>query len=133
MTERRETVERLYEAINSGSLDDVGEIMSPDVTWVRPPDVPITGAVHGRRKVAKMWRAAAEPLESLRIEPTRIRELGDGLLAHVTISGTSGGDGARSSFEFSGSQTFRFGDDGGIAEVREFKTITEAEADLGGR
>ena len=130
MPDAIETVERLFEAINSGSLDDAGEIMSPDVTWVRPPDVPITGTVHGRKKVAKMWRAAAEPLERLRIEPTRIRELGAGLLAHVTISGTSGGEGERSSFQFAGTQTFRFGDDGAIIEVREFKTIPEAEADL---
>lgn len=130
MAERRDTVERLYEAINSASLDDAAEIMSPEVAWARPPDAPITGTVHGREKVAKMWRAAAEPLESLRIEPTRIRELGDGILAHVTISGTGGEEGARSSFEFSGSQTFRFREDGAIAEVREFKTIPEAEADL---
>ena len=38
-----------------------------------------------------MWRAFGEPLKGFEIEPTRIRELGEGLLAHVTFRGSATG------------------------------------------
>lgn len=131
MPDALEAVERLFAAINSGRLEDALEMMSPEVSWGRPPDVPVTGTIHGREKVAKMWRAFGDPLTGFEIEPARLREAGEGVLAHVTFRGSvDGADGERSSFEFAGAQTFRLGADGLIAEVREFKTIPEAEADL---
>lgn len=131
MPDAVEAVERLFAAINSGRLDDALEMMSPEVSWARPPDVPVTGTIHGREKVAKMWRAFGDPLTWFEMEPTRIREAPDGVLAHVTFKGSvDGADGERSTFEFAGAQTFRVGADGMIAEVREFKTIPEAEEDV---
>lgn len=132
MPDGLDQIRALYAAINAGELDAALEMMSPDVSWSRPPDVPVTCTLHGRDEVTRMWSAFGDPLTGFEIEPTRLRELGEGVLAHVTFRGTDkGAEGENSSFEFSGVQSFRLGDDGLIADVREFRTVPEGEADLG--
>ena len=132
MPEGLDQIRALYAAINAGELETALELMSPDVSWSRPPDVPVTGTIHGRDKVTRMWDAFGDPLTGFEIEPTRLRELGEGVLAHVTFRGTvKGADGEDSSFEFAGVQSFRLDGGGLIADVREFRTVPEGEADLG--
>lgn len=131
MPDRLQQIRALYAAINAGELETALEMMSPDVSWSRPPDVPVTGTLRGRDAVKRMWGAFDDPLTGFEIEPTRLRELDDGVLAHVTFRGTAkDADDENPSFEFSGVQSFRLDDDGLITDVREFKTIPEGEADL---
>lgn len=120
-----------YDAVNDGELEDASALLAEDVRWTRPPDVPLTGTIEGRAKVEQMWRSFQVPMEGFRIDPTQLRDLGEGALAHVTFSGTYDEGGKKTPFEFSGAQTFRVGEDGLISEIREFKTIPEGEADLG--
>ena len=119
MTGPGEPVEALYEAINGGG--GVRELLSEDVRWHRPPDVPITGTVEGAAAVAKMWHSFAGSLKSFEIAPSRLEVSGDRVLAPITMRG-SGADG---DFEFGGAQVFRV-TEGRIAEVWEFRSLPEA-------
>jgi ketosteroid isomerase-like protein len=120
-------VERFYGAINGGEIDLAIGLLSEDVRWSRPPDVPVTGTLEGTEAVRKMWRAFAGALERFEIEPTRLDLHGDQVLARITIRG-EGPDGA-GPFEFAGAQVFRIRD-GAIGEALEFRSIPEAEAAL---
>ena len=59
MPEGLDQIRALYAAINAGELETALELMSPDVSWSRPPDVPVTGTIHGRDKVTRMWGPSA--------------------------------------------------------------------------
>ena len=113
----------LYAAINAGEAEDGLGMLSADVRWHRPPDVPITGTVEGAKKVGRMWRAFTENVTGFEIEPSRLEVKGQMVLAPITMRGT-GKDG-KSSFEFAGVQVLRV-DGGMIAEVWEFRSLPEA-------
>ena len=59
-----ETVRAFYRAVNEGSPDEAIALLSEDVRWNRPPDVPVTGTLEGAEAVRKMFlrlrRAAGE-------------------------------------------------------------------------
>ena len=118
------TVHAFFEAINGGAVDEAVGLLSDDVRWSRPPDVPITGTLEGIEAVRKMWRAFTGSLESFEIEPRRLQESGERVLAPITMRGT-GRDGG--SFEFGGAQVFRVAGDR-IVEVHEFRSLPEARA-----
>ena len=125
MTGPGEPVEALYEAIGDGDADRVRKLLSEDVRWHRPPDVPITGTVEGAEKVGRMWRAFTENVTGFEIEPSRLEVSGEMVLAPITMRGT--GQDGKSPFEFAGVQVFRVAD-GEIAEVWEFRSLPEARA-----
>ena len=116
-------VEAFSAAINDGRTDEALELLTPDVRWHRPPDVPITGTLEGTEQVGKMWSAFMGSLERFEVVPGRFEHDGDRVLATVTFRG--GGD--RGDFEFSGAQVFTIRD-GLIAEVHEFRSLPEARA-----
>jgi ketosteroid isomerase-like protein len=118
-----------YAAFNAGRFEEALAILADDVTWARPPDVPITGTVTGRDEVMRLWRAATDRLESFEIEPTSISVHGNQALARITLRGEPGGGG--SPFEFAGAHVITV-EDGVIASVLEFRSLPEAEAALGG-
>lgn len=123
-----EIVRAFYEAINgNGGADEAVGLLSEDVRWSRPPDVPITGTLEGIEAVRKMWRAMTGSLERFEIEPTRYEERDDRVLAQVTMRGTAPEEGR--SFEFAGSQVFAVRD-GRISRVWEFRGLDEARAAL---
>lgn len=118
-------LERFYEALNEGDVDGAVALLAPEVSWDRPPDVPITGTVDGRDEVRKMWASFADATGAFEIEPTGYEapdvEDADRVLARVTFRGET--DGAP--FEFSGAQVFtvRYG---GITRVQEFRDLEQA-------
>jgi ketosteroid isomerase-like protein len=120
-----ETVAAFYAAVNNGRIDETAALLTEDVRWHRPPDVPITGTVEGSEKVGRMWRSFTETVEGFEISPSRLEVSGEMVLAPITMRGT-GRDG-KSSFEFAGVQVFRLAG-GEIAEVWEFRSLPEARA-----
>jgi ketosteroid isomerase-like protein len=119
-------LERFYEALNEGDVDGAVALLAPEVSWDRPPDVPVTGTVHGREEIRKMWASFVEQAGSFEIEPTGFEgpdsEDADRVLVRVTFRGGSEEAGA---FEFSGAQVFtvRYG---GITRVQEFRDLEQA-------
>ena len=133
MTERASPkqgmLERFYEALNEGDVDGAVGLLAPEVSWDRPPDVPITGTVNGREEVRKMWASFTDTAGAFEIEPTGFEapdsEDADRILARVTFRGGVEGN----SFEFSGAQVFtiRYG---GITRVQEFRDLEQARSAL---
>ncbi len=120
-------IEAFADAVNAGELERGLELLTPDVRWHRPPDVPITGTLEGAEQVERMWRAMMGPLERFEVVPGRFEHGGDRVLATVTFRGS----GERGDFEFSGAQVFTIRD-GLIAEVHEFRSLPEAREQLAG-
>jgi ketosteroid isomerase-like protein len=119
-------LERFYEALNEGDVDGAVDLLAPEVSWDRPPDVPVTGTVNGRDEIREMWAAFAQRAGKFEIEPTAFEapdsEEADRVLARITFRGQSD-DGTP--FEFSGAQVFtiRYG---GITRVQEFRDLEQA-------
>ena len=126
--ETAEIVRRLYRAINEGELDDAIDLLAEGVRWSRPPDVPITGTLEGVDAIRGMWQSVTGALQAFEVEPTRIDENGDRVLARITMRGTGTEEGA--SFEFSGAHVVTMRD-GRVERVQEFRSLPEAEAALG--
>ena len=120
-------IEAFADAVNAGELERGLELLTPDVRWHRPPDVPITGTLEGAEQVERMWRAMMGPLERFEVVPGRFEHGGDRVLATVTFRGS----GERGDFEFSGAQVFTIRN-GLIAEVYEFRSLPEAREQLAG-
>ena len=118
-------LERFYEALNEGDVDGAVALLAPEVSWDRPPDVPITGTVNGRDDIREMWASFAGAAGALEIEPTGFEgpdsDDADKVLVRVTFRGETDG----TPFEFSGAQVFtvRYG---GITRVQEFRDLEQA-------
>jgi ketosteroid isomerase-like protein len=125
----QEVVRAFYEAINGGGPDEAVGLLIEDVTWTRPPDVPISGTLEGVEAIRKMWRAMTSSLERFEIEPTSYEQSGDRVLAQITMRGTAPEEGR--SFEFSGNQVFTVRE-GRIAKVQEFRGLEEGREALAG-
>ena len=121
-----ETVRAFYRAVNEGSSGEAVALLSEDVRWHRPPDVPITGTLEGAEAVRKMFLAFGEPLERFEMEPGELREVAQAIVAPVTFRGVPR-DGEGRSFAFSGCQVFTLSE-GRIISVSEFKTLDEGLA-----
>lgn len=127
MAEPERLVAAFYEAINRGETNAALDLLADDVSWSRPPDVPIRGTEEGIDAVRRMWGAFTGSLQEFEIEPDRLEAHGDQVLAPITMRGTGRAEGT--SFEFSGAQLFTVAD-GRIADVQEFRTVLEAETAL---
>ena len=119
-------LERFYEALNEGDVEGAVALLAPEVSWDRPPDVPVTGTVNGREEIQEMWASFREHAGRFEIEPTGFEapdtDEADKVLARITFRGQSD-DGTP--FEFSGAQVFtiRYG---GITRVQEFRDLEQA-------
>ena len=99
-------LERFYEALNEGDVDGAVALLAPEVSWDRPPDVPVTGTVNGRDDIREMWASFADAAGKFEIEPTGFEgpdsDDADKVLVKVTFRGETDG----TPFEFSGAQVF---------------------------
>jgi ketosteroid isomerase-like protein len=122
-----EVVGAFFAAISNEDHERAGSLLTEDVRWHRPPDVPITGTIEGAEEVQRMWATFSGSLDSFEVVPSRFESGGGLVMAPVTMrgSGSSGG------FEFAGAQVFRV-EDGRIAEVWEFRSLPEARELLSG-
>ena len=82
-----ETLRRGYEALNSGDLSVVHELLDPDLEWQEDPASPEAGTHQGRDSFERFLRSWLESFDDFRIEPEEIIEEDDRLIALVHQSG----------------------------------------------
>ena len=72
-------VRQFYEALGSGDMPAVLDLLSDDVEWVYqgPPAIPFAGTRHGREGVAEFFSVLGETLEFERFEPREFVAQGD--------------------------------------------------------
>ena len=122
----RAVAQAFYDAINDSRLEQALALLSADVRWSRPPDVPVTGTIEGVGGVERMWRAFTGSLESFEIVPKHLEARGERVLATITMRGSSPDGGG---FEFGGCQVFTVAG-GRITAVEEFRSLDEGREAL---
>ena len=88
MAGNKETLERLYEAINSGNLDQVDQVLGDD--FVEHEEFP--GFPPTREGVKQLFSVAREAFADFRMEATQFVEEGDLVVAWVQMTGTHRGE-----------------------------------------
>ncbi len=88
-----EALERGYAALNRGDLSVVLDLLDPEIEWHEPATSPEGGAHRGRDSFERFLRGWLESFDGFRVEPERVVERGDKLVAVVrqTGSGRSSG------------------------------------------
>jgi ketosteroid isomerase-like protein len=82
-----EALQRGYEALNNGDLTLVLELLDPDLEWHEPGDSPEAGTHHGRDSFERFFRSWIESFDEFRVEPERVVQRGNDLVAVVQQSG----------------------------------------------
>jgi uncharacterized protein len=83
-----ETLRRAYDALNRGELSLVLDLLDPDIEWHEPPLSPHAGTHRGRDSFERFLRGWLESFDGFRVEPERVVERGDELVAIVRQTGT---------------------------------------------
>ena len=83
-----EALQRGYEALNRGDLSEVHALLHPDIEWQEGQGAPEGGIHQGRDAFEGFLRNWLESFDGFRIEPERIIEEDDRLIALVRQSGT---------------------------------------------
>jgi ketosteroid isomerase-like protein len=82
-----ESLRRGYEALNRGDLSVVSELLHPEIEWHEPGPGPEAGTYRGRESFERYLRGWRESFDDFRIEPERVIERDDRLIAVVRQSG----------------------------------------------
>jgi ketosteroid isomerase-like protein len=82
-----EALRRGYEALNSGDLSVVLELLDPEMEWHEPQPSPDAGTHRGRDSFERFFRGWMDSFEDFRVEPERVVERGRKLIAVVRQSG----------------------------------------------
>jgi uncharacterized protein len=90
-----EELERGYAALNRGDLSVVLDLLDPDIEWHEPAASLEGGAHRGRDSFERFLRGWMESFESFRVEPERVVQRGDELVAVVRQTGTGRSSGLR--------------------------------------
>jgi ketosteroid isomerase-like protein len=90
-----ETLKRGYAALNRGDLSVVLDLLDPEIEWHEPATSPEGGAYRGRDSFERFLRGWLESFEGFRVEPERVVERGDELVAVVRQTGTGRSSGLR--------------------------------------
>jgi uncharacterized protein len=83
-----ETLRRGYAALNRGDLSAVLELLDPDIEWHEPAHSPDAGAHRGRDSFERFLRGWIESFDGFRVEPERVVERGEDIVAVVHQTGT---------------------------------------------
>jgi uncharacterized protein len=83
-----ETLRRGYAALNRGDLSAVLELLDPDIEWHEPAHSPDAGTHRGRDSFERFLRGWIESFDGLRVEPERVIERGEDIVAVVHQTGT---------------------------------------------
>jgi ketosteroid isomerase-like protein len=121
-----ETVKRLYnECWVPGELDRMHEVLDPAIVWTAIESAPDAGTRRGYdecRAYMKEW------LDDFTLEPPEIHEAGSTATGDVVCSfagfATGRASGVRTDIRFA--IKCRFADDGRIASIYEYATLSEA-------
>jgi uncharacterized protein len=79
---------RGYAALNRGDVSVVVELLDPDLEWHEPGPSPEAGTHRGRDGFERFLRGWLESFDGFRVEPERVVERGDDLIAVVRQTGT---------------------------------------------
>jgi ketosteroid isomerase-like protein len=90
-----EALERGYAALNRGDLSVVLDLLDPDIEWHEPGDSPEAGTHRGRDSFERHFRGWLDSFEGFRVEPERVVERGDRLVAVVRQTGTGRASGVQ--------------------------------------
>ncbi|HET8822644.1 MAG TPA: nuclear transport factor 2 family protein [Thermoleophilaceae bacterium] len=82
-----EALERGYAALNRGDLSVVLELLDADIEWHEPGWSPEAGTHRGRDSFERFLRGWVESFEEFRVEPERVVQRGDRLVAVVRQTG----------------------------------------------
>lgn len=82
-----EALQRGYEALNRGDLAVVLELLDPDIEWHEPEPSPHAGTHAGRDSFERFLRGWIDSFDGFTVEPERILERDDRLIAVVHQSG----------------------------------------------
>jgi len=90
-----ETLKRGYAALNRGDLSVVLDLLDPDIEWHEPAWSPEAGTHRGRDSFERFFRGWLESFEQFRVEPERVVQRGDQLVAVVRQTGAGRSSGVR--------------------------------------
>lgn len=90
-----EALKRGYAALNRGDLSGVLELLDPEIEWHEPAPSPDAGTHRGRESFERFLRGWLESFDEFRVEPERIVERGDRLIAVVRQTGKGRSSGAQ--------------------------------------
>ena len=83
-----ETLKQGYQALNRGDLSGVRALLHPDIEWQEGPGAPEGGIHHGRDSFEGFLQNWLESFDAFRIEPEKILEHENLLIALVRQTGT---------------------------------------------
>lgn len=109
---RVERVRRGLEDYNSGDLEAVLPLFSPDVTVFTSPELPNSGTFHGHEGLLEWARTWLEAWETFEIDLVDVTAVGDAIIAMVRQVGTGKGSGLRVEMDLA--YLFRFEGDTAI-------------------
>jgi len=89
-----DVLRRGYAALNRGDLSVVLELLHPEIEWHEPSPSPDAGTHRGRESFERFLRGWLESFEEFRVEPERIVDRGDRLVAVVRQTGKGRSSGA---------------------------------------
>jgi len=78
-----ESLRRGYAALNRGDLSVVLDLLDPGIEWHEPAPSPDAGTCQGRESFERFLRGWLESFDEFRVEPQRIVEQDDRLIAVV--------------------------------------------------
>jgi len=82
-----EALQRGYEALNRGDLSVVLELLDPEIEWHEPEPSPDAGTHTGRDSFERFFRSWIDSFDGFKVEPERVVERDDNLIAVVHQSG----------------------------------------------
>jgi uncharacterized protein len=82
-----DTLKRGYSALNRGDLSGVHDLLNPDIEWHEPTPSPDAGSHRGRESFERFLRGWLESFDQFRVEPERIIEQDDRVIAVVRQTG----------------------------------------------
>jgi uncharacterized protein len=84
-----------YDALNRGDLSVVLDLLDPDIEWHEPGWSPEAGTHRGRNSFERFFRGWIESFDGFRVEPERVVERGDQLVAVVRQTGAGRSSGVQ--------------------------------------
>ena len=108
--ENVEIVRRGFDAWNRGDIEGFRAYISPEWEWHPARMFPGTDTVyHGAEGFTRFWKTFRAPWESMRAEAERIEDLGDRVLALMTLTGRRKGSDVEVTSEYANVFTLRDG------------------------
>jgi uncharacterized protein len=129
VTDRLDLVRRGYEAFNRGDVEAALEFLHPEIEWhtyIVPG--PGGGLYRGHDGVRELWADAKRIFGDFRNVPEEVIEVGEHVIAHVSVEGVGARSGAAVQARIAHLYSFR---DDLVARVQSFDDHAEARRAAG--